>query len=394
MERKCFLCQSELEKIYNHQWVLPGIATSTIGFSVCPSCGSVSQSPSVSFDDMMAYYETVAVYTNPGREELPSAAKVRDLDEQINFIKRGIGKLPDKVLQIGSSDGYTLSRFRAAGVKRVLGVEPSIASVDIAKRLYDVESIRTTAENFDTKEEFSLILMTHVLEHFYAPQEVLKKCFSLQEKLDDGYIYIEVPLLTHEDSMCPGFFSFEHINYYTKGNLTRSLEEVGYYPISVIEHYQSNLSPVIGILASNNKPRHYLADNNEYQENKRILASYRKKEIEQWQSKLDVIQPTLESAERLILWGAGIHTTQLLANTNLLKSKAVNDIVDSSKLKWGIKQGDWVCKNPNHIDWQEGDAVIISSYASEQEIFDSLQWLRDKGVKTLRLHNIVDSKAH
>ena len=45
-------------------------------------------------------------------------------------------------------------------------------------------------------------------------------------------------------------------------------------------------------------------------------------------------------------------------------------------------------------DWQEGDAVIISSYASEQEIFDSLQWLRDKGVKTLRLHNIVDSKAH
>lgn len=343
---------------------------------------------------MMSFYETIAVYTNPGRGELPSSSKVRDVGEQIHFIKRGMGKLPTTALQIGSSDGYTLSRFRDAGVKRVLGVELSVASVELAKRLYDVETIRTTAEAFVTEEAFELILLTHVLEHFYTPQTVLEKCYQLQKKLTQGFIYIEVPLLAHENTLCPGFFSFEHINYYTKGNLTRSLEEAGYYPISVVEHYQSNLSPVIGILASTVKKQLYKIHDNEYQENRRVLLSYRAREIDEWQSKLDMISQEIKEAKRFFIWGAGIHTTQLIANTNLLAITDVCGLVDSSQLKWNIQQGDWVCRDPMLIDWQEGDSLIISSYASEQEIFDALSWLRDKGVKTFRLHNSSGPKVH
>lgn len=178
MIRNCFLCGSEVENIYTSNWSLPGLAPTEIGFSICPDCGSVCQSPTVRFEEMMTFYNSIAVYTNPGRKELPTPSKTHDVDEQIQFITRGIGKLPTSALQIGSSDGYTLSRFKAAGVEQVLGIEPGKASVEIAKRLYDINSINTSAEDFETTESYELILMTHVLEHLYTPQAVLKNAMK------------------------------------------------------------------------------------------------------------------------------------------------------------------------------------------------------------------------
>lgn len=392
MIRNCFLCEAEIEKIYSTTWVLPGLAPTEIGFSVCPKCGSACQSPTVNFDSMMAFYNSIAVYTNPGRQELPSPTKIRDLDEQIQFIKRGIGQLPSSTLQIGSSDGYTLSRFKSAGVEKVLGVEPGTASVELAKRLYGIECINTSAEEFETNESFELILLTHVLEHLYSPQKVLEKCLNIQSELDEGFIYIEVPLMAKVSSLCPGFFSFEHINYYTRENLLKSLIDIGYWPVSAIEHYNSNLSPLIGILASTKKQQHFSEYQNEYSTNKQLIQDYRLKEVDYWQSCLDSIASKISG--NIYLWGAGIHTCQLIANTNLIEQFSISGLTDTSALKWGLQQGDWICTPPDDINWQPDDSVIISSYASEKEIFDALEWLRLKGVKTLRLHNIDDSKAH
>ncbi|MFV7784346.1 class I SAM-dependent methyltransferase [Shewanella marisflavi] len=394
MIRNCFLCNSPTEVVFSTTWALPGLAPREIGFSVCPDCGSVCQSPTVSFDEMMTFYSSMAVYTNPGRAEKPSEAKIRDLDEQIQFIKRGIGQLPNSTLQIGCSDGYTLSRFRDAGVKRVLGVEPGNASVELAKRLYQIDCIHGSAEDFQTDETFELILLTHVLEHLYQPQTTLEKCRALQQGVDEGFIYVEVPLMAQPESLCPGFFSFEHINYYTKENLLQSLQQAGYSPVSVVEHFNSNLSPIIGILASTKSQPHYGNYQVDPNLNRQWLSHYRAKEVGYWQGCLDTLLDRLQQSRRIYLWGAGIHTCQLVANTNLITSCHITGLTDTSSLKWGLKQGDWVCQDPASIDWQPGDTVLISSYASEKEIFDALTWLREKGVATLRLHNVDDTRAH
>ncbi|MGI2259527.1 class I SAM-dependent methyltransferase [Shewanella sp. GXUN23E] len=394
MKRLCFLCQSETEVIFSTTWVLPGLAPREIGFSVCPECGSVCQSPSVSFDEMMTFYSSMAVYTNPGRQEKPTDAKVRDLDEQIQFIRRGIGYLPNSALQIGSSDGYTLSRFRDAGVKRVLGVEPGTASVELAKRLYQIDCIHDSAEQFETNEQFELIILTHVLEHLYQPQMTLKKCRQLQQLPTEGFIYVEVPLMAKPASLCPGFFSFEHINYYTRDNLVRSLTDAGYSVVSLVEHYNSNLSPIIGVLASTRPQSHCDEFVANVVGNRAILQDYRAKEVAYWQGCLDAILPQLQQSKRIFLWGAGIHTSQIVANTTLLADCKINGLTDTSSLKWGLRQGDWHCQAPDSIDWQPGDCVLISSYASEKEIFDALLWLRDIGVTTLRLHNVDDTRSH
>lgn len=394
MKRHCFLCQSATELVFSTTWVLPGLEPREIGFSVCPNCGSVCQSPSVNFNEMMTFYSSMAVYTNPGRQEKPTEAKVRDLDEQIRFIRRGIGHLPSSALQIGSSDGYTLSRFRDAGISRVLGVEPGTASVEIANRMYQIECIHSSAEDFQTDEQFELVILTHVLEHLYQPQDTLKKCRSLQQNLGEGFIYVEVPLMAKPSSLCPGFFSFEHINYYTRDNLVRSLTDAGYSIVSLIEHYNSNLSPIIGVLASTRLQDHCDEFIPLVSRNRTILSAYRAKEVAYWQGCLNNILHKLMQSKRIFLWGAGIHTSQIVANTNLITQCPISGLTDTSNLKWGLKQGDWICQDPNSIDWQEGDSVLISSYASEKEIYDALQWLRDKGVSTFRLHNVDNTRTH
>ena len=394
MIRNCFLCNGKTEVLFSSSWPLPGVGLADIGFSICHACGSVCQSPTIPFEKMLDYYNCLAVYTNPGRQFKPSIAKVRDVDEQVQFIRRGIGELPKSALQIGSSDGYTLHGFKTSGVERVLGIEPGVASVEIAKNLYGIECINSSAEAFEIDEDFELIILTHVLEHLYDPQMVLEKCRSLHGNNNRGYIYIEVPLLADHNSLPPGFFSFEHINYYTRENLTESICMAGYSPVSFIEHYESNLSPIIGILATTEQKSHVSIKREPYEIIKKNILEYHKDETAYWKNCLKNIENDLLGANRIFLWGAGIHTCQLVANTHILEKFNIAGLTDTSELKWGIQQGNWLCQSPDSIDWSPDDVVIISSYASEKEIYDALQWLRDIGVKTLRLHNIDDPKAH
>ena len=113
--------------------------------------------------------------------------------------------------------------------------------------------------------------------------------------------------------------------------------------------------------------------------------------------KLSLFTLTLQSIEKRLrkrlnkesnvyIWGAGIHTSQFLANTDLRKWLLIEYLIDSSPTKWGKKIGDLECLPPESCDFKKGDSIIISSYASEEEIYDSLAEYRNKGVIVERLH--------
>ena len=122
---KCVLCNFILEEIQTYDWLVPNIGLRKIGFAICKECGLVQQSPSLNQKELRLYYKHLAVYTNPGREGKPDPRNVIMVDEQIKFITRGIGYLPKKVFQVGSSDGYTLKTFREKGSNDVFGIEPT-----------------------------------------------------------------------------------------------------------------------------------------------------------------------------------------------------------------------------------------------------------------------------
>ncbi|RME27667.1 MAG: class I SAM-dependent methyltransferase, partial [Candidatus Zixiibacteriota bacterium] len=179
MNRDCFLCGHAVENVFSAMWALPGLSERVIGFSVCPRCGAVCQSPSVTEQDMLDYYRAIAVYTNPGSQGVPPARKQYAVQEQISFIQRSIGSIPESVLQVGSSDGYTLFRFREAGAARLLGIEPSSTSAEFSRQRYQIECFEGTIQDFVPNDGYELILLTHVLEHFYDPKSVLEKCRTM-----------------------------------------------------------------------------------------------------------------------------------------------------------------------------------------------------------------------
>jgi FlaA1/EpsC-like NDP-sugar epimerase len=98
------------------------------------------------------------------------------------------------------------------------------------------------------------------------------------------------------------------------------------------------------------------------------------------------VKKKLKKGTPIYIWGAGIHTSQLFAFTDLNKYLSVKGLLDSSTTKWGKQFGDLKCYSPDTVDLKAGDIIIISSFASEEEIYQNLEKYRRKGVIVLRLY--------
>ena len=84
MNRQCFMCNVEAKSIVTQTWNLPGInSKKEIGFSICPECGLILQSPSLDYTDMNKYYTETATYINPGRSGKPTLSKQKDVERLI-----------------------------------------------------------------------------------------------------------------------------------------------------------------------------------------------------------------------------------------------------------------------------------------------------------------------
>jgi len=77
--------------------------------------------------------------------------------------------------------------------------------------------------------------------------------------------------------------------------------------------------------------------------------------------------------DHTVIWGAGIHTSQLLARTRLEQHTGIDYLVDSDSSKWGLELGGYEVKNPDEIDYADPTlGIVISSFDSELEILRSL----------------------
>lgn len=83
--------------------------------------------------------------------------------------------LTSRILDVGSGSGVDLLRLRAAGFKKVLGVDPFIAT-DIHYES-GVSILKSTI--FEMKGEWDLIVFNHSYEHMDNPVETLRHCAGL-----------------------------------------------------------------------------------------------------------------------------------------------------------------------------------------------------------------------
>jgi len=366
MKRKCFLCGADVLS-QSKKWSIPNIKESkNIGFGICSQCDLVIQTPTLKPDEMNSFYANTASYINPGRKGLPSKNKIDDVQRLINFTKSVLGKIPKSIFQVGCSDGYTLNQFKLAGAYTVNGIDPSLHSNKVAKQLYGINYAIGTFEEVQLDTSYDLFILTHILEHLYNPVQAMHKCY--EQLNENGYVLIEVPLFENIDRFPNGMFSLEHLNYFSENAIFNLLYQTNFKILAIEKLYYNNLYPVITILV---KKENEISQWGQ-QSSLDIFNTYQQRENENWNKIGVMLINKIPKHEPVYIWGGGTHTTQLLANTNISKELNIIGILDSSSTKFGKMLGNYSIQEVTE-EILSKNTIIISSYASENEIFTHIK---------------------
>jgi hypothetical protein len=270
------------------------------------------------------------------------------------------------IYEIGAAAGTALNAFKRQGFT-VGGCDPSHTATTQAMDIFGIKVDRTDAEHAAPHVgQFDIVLMSHVLEHFRDPLATLKQ---LRPHMRTGAgLILEVPCATAAELLPPGWFAFEHITYFSPATLTAMLHAAGFEPLELRVNLGAPIAPVLACAAKAAQVRSLPSDSQAD-----ALAFARRvaeRDAKHWQEtgrRLAAVQGDV------VIWGAGVHTAQLLSQTPLARQARVTLIVDRDPQKWGHHQGPYPIAAPSEITpGPNGPTVVVSSYAFESQIRDTL----------------------
>jgi len=389
--RKCPVCQSKNKEIVFTQTFnnILGISLDKFeqNIAICKDCGMVYTTPFVSDEEINNYYSYMSNYehshTDIGYPIEDQNKSKRQFDYLSKFIDR-----QKSILDVGCAVGYTLSLFKNDGYE-VLGLEPSAKNKQIAKEKYDVD-VETRFLDKDGLDgrEFDVIMLSHVAEHLKYPKDIflnIRKVLS-----NDGLLFIETPDIDKFDEQDLYQFSFEHINYFNLSSTKNLLQSCGFELVdSITFQNDANTAPFYPTLGSILKKSDKSFElNNAYKENKQTIQTYIDLVGNFRGGIVTKIDNIIASHKNIAIWAAGTLTSQLISQTNLLQGDIVA-IFDNDNKKDGLKmEGIIVHKANMSIEYfkeKNIEAIVIGSWSSQNDIYESLNFLEDDGIKIYRL---------
>lgn len=396
-DRHCCVCGSQDRTLVLDQAVVDVVGIGASGYrdliNVCNKCGFFYTAPLLPESVILHYYEAMSNYEHAETNGVRAIEDVRQIKRQVELIEKQFPQsFKGNALDIGCSIAYGLSLLKKKGWN-VLGLDPSDKCIEISKQDLGVEVIKGF---FSPKVQFKnspfdLIILSHVVEHLIYPEEVLRGIRNVLS--DEGLVYIEVPN-TLKPNGTKSYFGFEHINYFTPTSLTNLLQQNGFEVASI--HTFDNgrhihpFYPVIALLMKKSDKNFKIV--NDKDELLEVVKSYRiesNKIVESFNSKIQSILLNLTTKGRLALWGAGLHTSQLLADT-ILKPSDIHCIYDNNPKKSGSTlMGVPVKSFPESIEEAKSsiDAILISSEASENAIYSQLSYLQAVDIQIYKLYD-------
>ncbi len=346
---------------------------------ICKDCGMVYTNPQPTKTTLSLYYKNV--YNLFGRASTGSRRS------QLEFLIMNIPESINTIFEIGPFDGTFLNLAKKEGFK-VFGVEPSVEGVNRAKKQYN---INLDNDFFDDKyvesfveekqEKFDVTCFFHVLEHIQNPLNFLELVRKITKT--GGYIFIEVP-----DAKKPNaeniadFFSIEHIMHYTENSLENIAYVLGLDIIAVEKPQDINVIRMI--LKNSSKEANGEILFNDFEKNKKIVKDY----IQKRSKFLEIIKEKLAEVKTVIIYGAGMHTSQMIGE-GLLENINIEAIVDSDVRKWRNNFFNYTISSPEILKNCKFP-VLISSYDSQEEISNFIS-KNYPNVKQIKLYDKVIS---
>ncbi|MEK7509962.1 MAG: class I SAM-dependent methyltransferase [Patescibacteria group bacterium] len=354
-EIDCPLCESrEFEPLYENKfrfWHDNELFLWLARQVICKRCAMVYTNPQPSKESLEWYYET---YSRFG--EISASPRI----SQLEFLSSHVSPDCKTLFDVGAFNGDLLLLARDRGYE-VSGVEPSLEACQEAAKKYGISiSHGFFNEQFvrQLSGSFDIVTIRHVLEHVRDPMEFLELAKRITNP--GKYIYVEVPDTERPwAEQLTDFFSFHHLLHFTQSSLRNLAARLG-LRIIVMEPVPE--ISAIRVLLQNEQERQKPLESG-VEEMKHVMEEYQKKRtalLEKLRSRLD------PQIKRLIIYGAGGHTSQLI-QSGILGERAIEAIVDSNPRKWNtFFEGHWV-QSPELLR-KAKIPVLISSYPFQEEI--------------------------
>ena len=365
----CPLCRSsESEEVQTQVLALAGLDTVQIGFGYCRACGHIYQvrpAPPAILDEHYACFSNYTCFDPDAARKAPPSASTRRL------LRLAEARAPraGKVYEVGCATGYHLVQFRRAGWD-VGGCDPSPKAAAQAQELFGIAvDCHLEAEILPRQRDLAVVLFSHVLEHLSDPLAAL--CRARDALRDDGVVLLEVPCAIAPHLMPPGWFTFEHLHYFSQNSLLGMLDEAGLAPLEMRIAFKEEIYPVIAAIACKTSDRGKPAkDPIAPAQARQFLDGLVRRDDAIWGATSRRVRNVAGPA---YVWGAGVHTAQLFDRTELLRGAQVLGIVDRDDQKWGRRQAGREIISPEVFRKRyDEEPVVISSYASEAQIASRL----------------------
>lgn len=342
---------------------------------LCSDCGMVFSNPQPAENELINYYERHSIHEVLGYDPV-------HMEEIFQFLQ---GRFPagfrGKVLEIGCANAHRLRLFNERGWM-VSGIEPNEQSRRIAKEQHGIDILQAAFSPalLADAAPFDLIILSDVIEHVSDPAQLIRDIATLLG--DQGCLYLVTPNLLKPFADL-GYFNFEHLNYFSPLTLTRLLADAG-FSVDTLEDGPK-------LISTWRKSPAPAAVPNDHDRTLAAVQAYKQqfdRILERTDTRISKVAE-LVPAERLAVWGAGVHTSQLLSMT-LLGKLPLHCFFDRDAKKHGSTlNGIPVRPFPDHIEELKHsiDGILISSKAFENAIHDEIRYLEAQGIQIFTLYH-------
>ena len=192
----------------------------TLAFAMCEGCGFVTFLPRPSGADVDTKYALIAAHERrPPRDE---ALDVRRSQQMLRWVRSQVaGRCT--LLDLGGGRGELLSAFVDAGFACSVVDYPEVP-------VPGVERVAATLADAAPGRTFSIVLASHVFEHFADPSAVATQLWSRVEP--SGLLFVEVPLelLGGPPKMRE---PVTHVSFFCEASLSVLLQRAGFEIVHV-----------------------------------------------------------------------------------------------------------------------------------------------------------------